>query len=59
MVPQTVAVQKKRGTFASIMWILAAICTAGIILLIPLLNKKGSKVQTYMVCQDCGHRQAA
>lgn len=53
---QAVATQKKRGCFASIMWILLAVCTLGIILLIPILTKKGSKMNTFAVCQDCGHR---
>lgn len=59
MTAQTVALQKKRGVFASVLWIIAAIGTCGIILLIPLLTRKGSKVKTYMVCQNCGCRQTA
>lgn len=53
---QVVEKQKKRGCFASIMWILLAICTLGTVLLIPLLTRKGSKTLTFAVCQNCGHR---
>lgn len=53
---QVVEKQKKRGCFASIMWILLAICTLGTVLLIPLLTHKGSKTLTFAVCQNCGHR---
>ena len=53
---QAVAEQKKRGCIASVLWILLAIATLGIILLIPLLSKKGSKTKTYAVCQNCGNR---
>ncbi len=52
---QMVAEQKKRGILMSILWIIAAICTFGIILLIPLLTKKGSKTKKYVVCQNCGY----
>lgn len=53
---QVVEKQKKRGCFASIMWILLAICTGGLLLLIPLLTRKGSKTLTFAVCQNCGHK---
>lgn len=53
---QTVAEQKKRGCFAVCMWILLALCTCGLVLLIPLLSKKGSKTVTYAVCNNCGNR---
>lgn len=53
---QSVAVQKKRGVFASILWILAGICTCGLLWLIPLLTKKGSKVKGYAICQDCAYQ---
>ena len=51
---QAIEKQKGRGLFASIMWIILAICTCGAILLIPLLSRKGSKTSTVIVCQDCG-----
>lgn len=53
---QAVAEQKKRGCLAVFGWILLALLTCGLILLIPLLSKKGSKTVQYAVCQDCGHR---
>lgn len=56
VVVQVTQKQKKRGCFASVMWILLAICTFGIVLLIPLLTRKGSKTVTYAVCHNCGHR---
>ena len=56
IIVQAVAEQKKRGCLMSCLWILLAICTCGLILLIPLLTRKGSKTRTYAVCQDCGCR---
>lgn len=51
---QAVEKIKKRGVFMSLIWILLAICTCGLILIIPLLTKKGSKTKSVIVCQDCG-----
>ena len=51
---QAVEKQKKRGVLMSLIWIILAICTCGLILLIPLLTKKGSKTKSVIVCQDCG-----
>lgn len=51
---QAVEKKKKRGILASIIWIVLACCTCGLILLIPLLTKKGSKTKSVIVCQDCG-----
>ena len=50
------AVEKliKRGIIMSLFWILLSVCTLGIVLLIPLLTKKGSKTKSVIVCQDCG-----
>ena len=53
---QVVERQKKRGCFAAMMWILLAICTCGLILLVPLITRKGSKTVTYAVCHNCGYR---
>lgn len=54
---QVVENQKKRGCFASLMWILLAVTIVGLILLlIPALSRKGSKTLTFAVCQNCGHR---
>lgn len=52
---QVVAEQKKRGCFGALMWITFAIFTCGLVLLIPLLTKKGSKKRKYAVCNNCGH----
>ena len=49
---QAVEKQKKRGIIMSIIWILLALCTCGIALLIPILTKKGSKTKSVIVCQD-------
>ena len=56
VVIQAVAEKKKRGCFAAAMWILLAICTFGLVLLIPLLTRKGSKTKIYAVCQNCGKK---
>ena len=51
---QAVEKEKKRGIIMSIIWILLALCTCGIALLIPILTKKGSKTKSVIVCQNCG-----
>ena len=48
--------QKKRGCLMSILWIFLALSIVGLIILIPLLTKKGSKTLTWAVCQKCGLR---
>ena len=53
---QAVAEQKKRSCLMSCLWLLLAICTFGLILLIPLLTRKGSKTKSYAICQNCGHK---
>lgn len=48
---------KKRGLIASLIWILLAVCTFGIILIIPVLTggSKGKiKSKTAFVCLNCG-----
>ncbi len=52
---QMIAQRKKRGCLASLLWIGAAVCTCGLILLIPLLIRKGDKIRKYIVCNDCGY----
>lgn len=56
---QAVAEQKKRGCLMSCVWIALTVCTFGLIILIPLLTKKGSKTVSYAICQDCGYRWKA
>lgn len=51
---QAVEKRKKRGILMSIVWLILAICTCGIILIIPILTRKGSKTKSVVVCQDCG-----
>ena len=53
---QPVAEAKKRGCLASCAWFIIGLCTCGLIWIIPLLTKKGSKTKTYAVCQDCGKK---
>lgn len=49
---------KHRGCFGWTLWILLAICTVGLILIIPALtnSKTKSKTHTEAVCQNCGNR---
>lgn len=48
---------RHRGCFGWFLWILAAICTCGMILIIPLLTNSRSRSKTRMeaICQNCGH----
>jgi len=57
MVVSVVAENKKRGCLMSLLWILLACCTFGIILIVPLLTKKGSKLYTHYVCPKCGYHK--
>ncbi len=49
---------KHRGCFGWACWILLAICTCGLILIIPAVTntKTKSKTHSEAVCQNCGHR---
>ena len=49
---------KDRGCLGWVLWILLAVCTLGLILIIPLItnSKTKSKTHTEAVCQDCGYR---
>lgn len=53
---QAVAQRKKRGCLMAILWIYLAIITFGAIIWIPLLIRKGDKVFSWAVCQNCGYR---
>jgi predicted nucleic-acid-binding Zn-ribbon protein len=48
---------KHRGCLGWLLWILLAVCTLGLILIIPLLtnSKVKTKTHTEAVCQNCGH----
>lgn len=47
-----------RGCFGWLCWILLAICTLGLIIIIPLItnSKTESHSHAVAVCQNCGHR---
>ena len=48
---------KRRGLISTLIWIMLAICTCGIILIIPILRggSKGKiKSKTAFVCLNCG-----
>ncbi len=49
---------KNRGCLGWCLWILLAICTVGLILIIPLItnSKVKSKTHTEAICQNCGLR---
>ncbi|MFR5439850.1 hypothetical protein [Monoglobus pectinilyticus] len=49
---------KHRGCLAWFGWILLAICTVGLIIIIPLItnSKTHSKTHSEAICQDCGCR---
>lgn len=49
---------KHRGCLAWCLWILLAICTVGLILIIPLItnSKTKSKTHSEAVYQNCGNR---
>ncbi|HPY96448.1 MAG TPA: hypothetical protein PL063_04495 [Candidatus Cloacimonadota bacterium] len=49
---------KHRGCGGWLLWILLALCTAGIILIIPLITNSKTKSETHTeaICQNCGHR---
>jgi len=56
--PVTYTKTKYRGCFGWFLWILLAVCTFGLILIIPALTNSKSKTKTYTeaVCQNCGRR---
>lgn len=49
---------ERRGCLGWLIWILLAICTCGLILIIPLLtnSKVKSKSKVVAICQNCGHK---
>lgn len=54
----TEAKTKRRGCFRWALWILLAICTCGLILIIPAITNSRTKSKTHSeaVCQNCGYR---
>lgn len=49
---------KRRGCLGWLFWIILAICTFGLILIIPAATNTKTKTinHTECVCQCCGHR---
>lgn len=49
---------RHRGCFGWFLWILLAMITVGLILMIPLLtnSRTKSKTHTEAICQNCGRR---
>lgn len=49
---------KRRGCLGWCIWITLALCTLGLIIIIPLLtnSKTKSKTHSEAVCQNCGYR---
>lgn len=54
----TTSKTKHRGCLGWLLWIFLAICTFGLILIIPLLtnSKTKSKTHSEAICQSCGNR---
>ena len=52
-----IAEQKKRGLIKTFIWIMLALCTFGLIIIIPLLRGKKTKTVSYAVCQSCGYKK--
>lgn len=55
--PVTLTRTKHRGCFGWALWILLAICTFGLILIIPALTNSKTKTTVYnqATCQNCGN----
>lgn len=49
---------KHRGCLGWSIWLMLAVCTGGLILIIPALTNKKikSKTESWAVCQDCGKK---
>lgn len=59
-VSETKVKTKHRGCLGWSLWILLALCTCGLILIIPALtnskSKAKNKTHSEAVCQNCGNR---
>lgn len=59
-VTETTTKTKHRGCLGWALWILLAICTCGLVLIIPAVTntrtKTKTRTHTEAVCQCCGHR---
>jgi len=49
---------KHRGIIGWTLWLLLAVCTGGLIIIIPLLtnSKVKTKNKQVAICQDCGYK---
>ena len=52
---QTVSHRRRMGLFTAIFYTFLIVCTLGLALFL-LLRRKKDAVETYAVCQSCGHR---
>ena len=50
--------EKRRGCLMWCVWIILAICTIGLILIIPFMTRKKTNMRdkTVAICQNCGYR---
>lgn len=50
---------KHRGCLGWMWWLFLAVCTFGMIIIIPLItnSKIKSKNRVVAICQNCGHKQ--
>ena len=50
---------KHRGLIGWLFWLILAICTCGLILIIPLLTntKVKGKTYNYLYCPNCGNKK--
>ena len=59
-IKETATKTKHRGCLGWAMWILLAICTCGLILIIPAVTNTKvitkTKIHTEAICQSCGNR---
>lgn len=59
-ITETTTKTKHRGCLGWAMWIFLAICTCGLILIIPAVTnsrtKTKTKTHTEAICQSCGNR---
>ncbi|MBQ8786939.1 MAG: hypothetical protein IJZ61_04820 [Oscillospiraceae bacterium] len=59
-VTETQTKTKHRGCLGWALWILLAVCTCGLVLIIPAITNTWTKTKTRThseaVCQCCGHR---
>lgn len=59
-ITETETKTKHRGCLGWAMWILLAICTCGLILIIPAVTnskiKTKTRTHTEAICQSCGNR---